>query len=449
MKTINNLGQIKLHNYTISYGGKKLFSNPGNLSKTVGISFHNGKIYDNELGSSIMSDIELWNIEMSPEQWASSMININNKNGAPCTITRYNTKDGYVKSDSSEIENNENVWEKTLNDFQDEINALLPFFKPFLKEAKEIIYKDKILKSDKKRLEEIKNETLRLWNENLPKIEETINKYLVISENISQKEFINEVKNNFLSFLSCTDKENISKVLEHFKDDLLLEDKEPKKEKVLESYGVLTIETIDITEPLLEDEEATNGVRITLSSADFDYIDGVKIIVPKETLHVVEMSMSQWGNFLTSSSGGDCVCTNKFSKHFEIKNIDLPLFKLNKKIEDLNNYFNKVEETFSQYGSKIEEHCSKNIGKRKQRQVEIDFEVFLNHPLSNLSFYFNQVLKERVKNNISKRLDFQFSIQKRVTDLGIKKLNEEINNKGVEQLKLILPTKQFLIKDKN
>jgi len=78
--------------------------------------------------------------------------------------------------------------------------------------------------------------------------------------------------------------------------------------------------------------------------------------------------------------------------------------------------------------NEIEPLLRKKIGKRKLRDMEIDFEQFHNYIVSNIPFHTKEIFEEKMKTNINKRQDIQISIIRMVEKLGIETLNEKMEN---------------------
>jgi len=149
------------------------------------------------------------------------------------------------------------------------------------------------------------------YEKNGSKINIILNKYLnELNEDIDKK-LINDIKSNFLGFSPIQDKNKALKLLNIInKEYISIEnnnnDDNLKNEKVYNSFGVISIKTIK-HEPgqFIQDEDAVNGIKITLNDAKIEYIKGNKIILPAKKLIEYEMSETQFSNFITSFSNGN------------------------------------------------------------------------------------------------------------------------------------------------
>jgi len=425
----------------VNSNGTKLFGSPVEAKTFIDIDFSTASIHFTKgiRNNLIMQDKTLYRISLSNEQWYNLLLNVNNDNGIPCTINRRLENGKLIKTDKPFYDNDyteDKLSKEVFENLNKELKKIFPTFYSIKKNIKSIVYSD----DDSEKRQALSILLLNLkeeYEKNGSKINIILNKYLnELNEDIDKK-LINDIKSNFLGFSPIQDKNKALKLLNIInKEYISIEnnnnDDNLKNEKVYNSFGVISIKTIK-HEPgqFIQDEDAVNGIKITLNDAKIEYIKGNKIILPAKKLIEYEMSETQFSNFITSfSNGNGNVSTIKYRN--DIGNIpteNLSLDKLKVITQELEKYLSKdLPILMENKINEIEPLLRKKIGKRKLRDMEIDFEQFHNYIVSNIPFHTKEIFEEKMKTNINKRQDIQISIIRMVEKLGIETLNEKMEN---------------------
>jgi len=262
----------------------------------------------------------------------------------------------------------------------------------------------------------------------------------IINNNLNQifnkidKEFENDLKENLLNFIPPEKRNDFFKLLSIPTNKNLIENKNIKKEESYNSFGLINLKRIQYKKPghFIEDENSLNGIKIILYNSKIVYNkENQKKIIPKEKLIEYELSETQFSNFITSYNNGmGITTTTKYRKDIgEIPLENLALNKLDISIKELKKYIEQLPDMMKNEISKIEPVLRKKIGKKKLREIEIAFEQFYNFISSNIPFYVEEILKNKNKNNISKKQDIQISVLKEVNNLDLKNLEDNIKKK--------------------
>jgi len=425
------LGNINLSK--VSSSGTYLFESPLKHNEFISLRFSTAYINSS---NRVYNEKMLYEVYLSNEQWLNLLLNINNDKGISCTINRINENGKRINTEKPF--NNKDYRKKDelniiLKKLENELKQNFPTFFKIKNELKQIIYSENDIK---KRYElSILLSDLKLeFQKNFTKINEIINNNLNQIFNKIDKEFENDLKENLLNFIPPEKRNDFFKLLSIPTNKNLIENKNIKKEESYNSFGLINLKRIQYKKPghFIEDENSLNGIKIILYNSKIVYNkENQKKIIPKEKLIEYELSETQFSNFITSYNNGmGITTTTKYRKDIgEIPLENLALNKLDISIKELKKYIEQLPDMMKNEISKIEPVLRKKIGKKKLREIEIAFEQFYNFISSNIPFYVEEILKNKNKNNISKKQDIQISVLKEVNNLDLKNLEDNIKKK--------------------
>jgi len=435
MKNTDNSQNENLAKLTISKissTGSSIFGSNFSQKRYIDIDFKNAELIDSFGSSNIFSNRNISRVSLSNEQWTIFLLNKNNPNGVPCSIIQREDveidKTVRIKGEGGNIF--QNNYQNTLLKFKKDLQKIFPTAYSIEKSSKSLLTKDNT-SEDRKKLLSLKNQALKEWNENKNKLLKLLDKTFNTFEEEAQKDLADEIKNNFLGHGEAIES------LKYKMNPLTSPNKNSSKNTIVNYHGVLTLKEIESEVGFVEDFDVKNGYKITLHEA----IENGDTITPGDVIVSVEMSVAQFSEFISSFNQGDGITATLVETKLkgpikkDFKNLDI----LTRKTEEFNNYIStEIEEILNEHSEGLESILKKKIGVKKLRDIEITYQQFYNKIYSNILFHVEDLLKTRLKSNLSKKMDFEFFVDKTVRDLGLKSLIEDSIDNDFSKIKNML-----------
>lgn len=427
---MTNLGIININKSNGFFDN--LFGDYSESNNAISMDFSEGKVVDSVGKRFTTNGRTFYRIYMSNEQWSTLLMNKNMNNGVPCTLfykptgktsLHFSRKDRVVEEKTpyqTEIS-------EILKEVEDKINLNIGNINNIYKDFQSFILQDKQGVKERKEYVNKIEDFIKTYSEKRPEIENYLQSVLERIDKLSEQEFQKDIVETTFGLKQIPNSEEILKLFNINSDTKLIEG---KKESVTPDYGgLLYIEDIISDNGFVGDRNSLNGIKITLKQATIEYNAQSRDIVPKETLAEFEMSFKQFSDLIISfgESGVEMGINQLNEVNEPIKEIDEAIEKLDIVKMEFDESFDEFEEKARQYSDNLINMLNKKIGKTKQQRAKIDMEMLTYFP-HNTIFYIKEIINEYNKLNITKRQDFQVSISKRISELGVESFAQRVNN---------------------
>jgi len=461
------LGKIRIG--VFQSNGTAFFAGGKDDTSGVSIELSRGYYYpkDDNLGKNnhLFGGQDLYRIQMSSNQWAMSLRNINSEIGVPVTInssyTGISYKEFMAKVDADDYENVSNSFSNVSNKFKKTIQEFLPELSVMHKELYSIISSEKADINQRKRAKHLVREMKQYLVDNKSNVGDLLEKHLFDLHEVATSEFIENVRTNFLNFTASNSlieaQEALKLVMGEKKYKSLpstLSSEELNKTLPKERFeGVLVIKEIVRKNGYVEDVETTNGYSFSLHQAEVSYTDGVKVIKPAELLTRFEMSVNQFNTFICSFNQGENPLTLSYTETDKDINVDEYIVKSNFD-NAVENFYDGMDKEIDRFDMLIdmldEEFNSSKTSAKKRELFRVHFDGLDNRILGTHAFFFKDIVSQKEAITICKYSDIIETIKKGIQQYGVNHFAEELKNaenKGEVVLKLFQANNPYLLED--